>query len=356
MPVASHHGVTRAPAGVQGGRAQAFHACSWVSVARCLLLAVWLGGCSSEPKLSSMNPEDWWHDLEGGTVAQIRPPPPNADAPYPSLKSVPAKPPAPDAAAHAKITSTLLADRTNAIYAASADPIPVLPPPPAHPVPPPATSGSDDQPNASLPAANAPPPPPPPPAPPPTTTAGLPPNPPYSQAVVPANEGPSPPHSPAVPVPPPAATPSEQMTQMPSGPMPQIPDGPPQPPRIAGVNVPLVVTPTPPPATPPPGPPPTPVAGKPVAIPFPPGSAVVPVAAKVPIQQVVGQRGPGTVNVVGFGDGDFSDPAAQAAALPLALERARAVAAALRAAGVPNTAIRIAADPLGKGAAATVVR
>src|SRR3954451_1530811 len=41
-------------------------------------LAVLLfSGCSSLP--GSMNPVNWWHDLEGGKIAEERPPPPGAD-------------------------------------------------------------------------------------------------------------------------------------------------------------------------------------------------------------------------------------------------------------------------------------
>ena len=70
-----------------------------------------------------MNPVSWWHDLQGGKIAEERPPPPGADQPYPNLASVPPKPEAPDRAALANIATALIADRTNAQHAAAAAPI-----------------------------------------------------------------------------------------------------------------------------------------------------------------------------------------------------------------------------------------
>src|SRR5690348_133049 len=60
-------------------------------------LVLGLTGCASFP--SSMNPVSWWHDLQGGKIAEDRPPPPGADQPYPNLASVPPKPAEPDRAA-----------------------------------------------------------------------------------------------------------------------------------------------------------------------------------------------------------------------------------------------------------------
>ena len=121
---------------------------------RAPLLALLLAGCSSLP--ASMNPVSWWHDLQGGKIAEERPPPPGADQPYPNLASVPPKPEAPDRAALANIATALIADRTNAQHAAAAAPIadPSLPsaspglfgrgtvPPPAPPPPPGAAQAS----------------------------------------------------------------------------------------------------------------------------------------------------------------------------------------------------------------------
>ncbi len=154
---------------VAGGRVQA--GCGRVSGTsglRCRrlapLVALSLAGCASFP--SSMNPVSWWHDLQGGKIAEERPPPPGADQPYPNLATVPPKPEQPDRAALANIASALIADRTNAQHAAAAAPIPdpSLPsaspalfgrgtvPPPTPPAPPGSAQAS-----ATMPAAEAPP-------------------------------------------------------------------------------------------------------------------------------------------------------------------------------------------------------
>src|SRR5262249_7532510 len=112
-----------------------------------VLLTALLAGCSAS---SSMNPVNWWHDLEGGEIAKQRPPPPGSDQPYPNLASVPPKPDAPDRAALENIADALVADRTNAQHLAEAAPLAdpsspsaspalfgkgTLPPPPAPPPP-----------------------------------------------------------------------------------------------------------------------------------------------------------------------------------------------------------------------------
>ena len=136
--------------------------------------------------------------------------------------------------------------------------------------------------------------------------------------------------------------------------MPVVPDAPPPAPSLAGVTIPAV-TPSPAPIAPP-APPALVVVkpGAPVAIPFLPGSAILPTDALAPIKMLARQRGAGSIAVTGFGEAVGTDPAAQAAALPLALSRARAVAASLLAAGVPSGSIRIAAEPQGTGAAAQI--
>jgi outer membrane protein OmpA-like peptidoglycan-associated protein len=97
------------------------------------------------------------------------------------------------------------------------------------------------------------------------------------------------------------------------------------------------------------------VDGSAVAIPFAAGSAVLPADALPPIKLLARRRGAASIAVTGFGEATSSEAAAQAAALPLALDRARAVAAMLMANGVPGNVIRIAAQPQGSGAAARLV-
>ena len=138
--------------------------------------------------------------------------------------------------------------------------------------------------------------------------------------------------------------------------MPPIPAAPPPPPQLAGVATPPVVTaPTPPVLAPPPAPPVPKPNGPAVPIPFAAGSAVLPADSLPAIKLLARQRGAASIAVTGFGEATSSDPAAQAAALPLALDRARAVAAMLMANGVPGSTIRIDADPQGSGAAARLV-
>jgi outer membrane protein OmpA-like peptidoglycan-associated protein len=290
------------------------------------LAALLLVGCSA-PR--SMNPVDWWHDLEGGKIAEARPPPPNADAPYPNLGTVPPRPPPPDVKGFGRIAGALVADRAHAQYAAIAEPIPSLAPAPPRPPPAAAPPGTgEEQPSAALPAATAPPPQPAPPSPPPR---------PAPVAAVNA--------TPLAP-PAPAASPAA---------MPEPAAGPPPAPALPGLAVPAVTAPTPPPV-PPPAPPATPAPpGPPFAIAFPAGSAILPPSARPAINKFAAARGARTIAVTGFGEAHSTDPATQSAALPLALDRARAVAAVLRAAGVPDAAIRIAAEPQGFGASARLV-
>ena len=137
--------------------------------------------------------------------------------------------------------------------------------------------------------------------------------------------------------------------------MPDLPPMPPAPPRLAGMSIPVFTAPAPP-AMPPPTPPaPPPAPGAPIAIAFPAGSAVLPAAARPTLRGLAQHRGTRVIAVTGFGDATADSAAAQAAGLPLALDRARAVAAELYALGVPPTAVRIAALPSGGGAAARLV-
>jgi hypothetical protein len=129
------------------------------STAALLLLA----GCASIP--SSINPVSWWHDLQGGAVAQDRPPPPGATDPYPNLASVPSKPEQSDPKARAAVADALVADRANAQYAAAQAPLPDPSSRAASPqlfgvgtAAPPAPAASAGAASATLEAATAPPP------------------------------------------------------------------------------------------------------------------------------------------------------------------------------------------------------
>ncbi|MBS0560560.1 MAG: hypothetical protein JSR21_10945, partial [Proteobacteria bacterium] len=85
------------------------------------LAALLLAGCASVP--DPINPVSWWHSLQGGAIAEQRPPPPGATDPYPNLASVPPAPPQPNRAALRQITDSLVADRLNAQHDAAAAPL-----------------------------------------------------------------------------------------------------------------------------------------------------------------------------------------------------------------------------------------
>jgi outer membrane protein OmpA-like peptidoglycan-associated protein len=258
---------------------------------------------------------------------------------------VPAKPPPPDAAAHARIANALIADRGNAHYAQTALPLPVVRPPagtPTRTLAQGARPADAEQPNASLAAASAPPQPPEPAAAPAVRKVPVAP---VSAAPLAAPVG--------VPVAAPAGTPAAAPAE--TAAMPDIPAAPPAPPQLPGAP-PAATAPTPPPVAPPAAPPAAPaLSGQAVAIPFVAGSAVLPAEALAPIKALANRRGGASIAVTGFGEATSTDPGAQTAALPLAYDRARAVAAMLMADGVPGGVIRIAAEPHGSGAAARLV-
>ncbi|GEM_PF-879204 len=371
---------------------------------------VWLTGCSKPP---SLNPVDWWHTMQGGRIAEDRPDPPGAEDPYPNLSTVPARPTPPDRDAMKKLTEALVGDRTNAHYSAEAAPLADPSSPTASPnlfgsgtlpPPPPASPAAV---SASLPAASAPPAPPEPAAPPAPPEPTAPPAPvappaarpeavtPPSRAPVtavqsapldvpaPAAAQPSAPAAPpaATPVAPPAAPSSAPPATPSPGPLggsqaaspPAAPEtGAPPPARAAPVPGaelapppiapgPLPGLPTEPPAraaaapAPPPPPPPAispippPASASATVIPFAAASSTVSPTAGEVIKAFAAKRGGGSIVVTGYGDAITSDPGAQTAALSLALSRAQAVANALTAAGVPQSAIQVGAEAAGRG-------
>jgi outer membrane protein OmpA-like peptidoglycan-associated protein len=365
--------IGRQPRGVKG-RVQVGYSLASLTV----LLS---SGCSSLP--GSMNPVSWWHDLEGGKIAEERPPPPGADQPYPNLASVPPKPAAPDRAALASIANALIADRTNAQHVAAAAPIadPSSPsaspdlfgrgsvPPPGPPQPP-----GSQQASATMPAAEAPPAPAVPPA--------------QGQASQPAAAGtaaPPPAKAPvgnvqSTPLAPPGAT--AQPPAVAAAAPPPLPAAPPAPPNLPGVpsaspsarstaaapSGPEAAAPAPPttPPTSPPAPtqvaaatpPPAPAAGpaNAVSVTFVNGSAELPSAAADTLKQLAARRGSGAIAVTGYGDAASDDPDAQSAALSLGLSRAKAMAAALASAGVPASAVQVDAAAIGRGGTARLIR
>ncbi len=86
------------------------------------------------------------------------------------------------------------------------------------------------------------------------------------------------------------------------------------------------------------------------------GSAALPASAADTLKQLAGRRGGGIIAVTGFGDAASNDPDAQSAALALGLSRAKAMAAALTAAGVPASAVQVDAAAFGRGGTARLVQ
>ncbi len=271
-----------------------------------------LAGCGPSPVGT---PVTWWHDLEGGVIAERRPPPPGADLPYPKIYTVPKRPMLPDPAYRQAVEAALIAERDRTRQIAARNPIvvpatPKPPPPPAHP-PPAGASGSEATANATLPAAETAPP------------------------------------SPAGAVAPPDAESVRGTVLLAGAPLnasglPALAEAPPPPASFEGVPAEPLPTP-PPPIRPLPGP-----AGTRVL--FAPGVAQMAASQNEALHDVVARRGKKTILVIGHGDEQSDTPEGQAAALTLGLARAKSVAAALAAMHVPASAIRVGAASVGVGA------
>ncbi len=126
-----------------------------------------------------------------------------------------------------------------------------------------------------------------------------------------------------------------------------LPVAPPPPPALPGVSVPsssVAVRRIP---SPPPVAPPKPHDGVPVAVGFQPGSAILSTATLMQIKQFIAGRGSAKVLAGGFGEQAAEEP--DDGSLDLALRRARAIADALTADGVPPATIVLSAAAAGSG-------
>jgi outer membrane protein OmpA-like peptidoglycan-associated protein len=133
-----------------------------------------------------------------------------------------------------------------------------------------------------------------------------------------------------------------------------VPAGPPAPADLPGV--PWLTAPTPPPVAPPiPPAPPAAGTGKPVAVSFARGSAVLSADDALALKRFAASRSASVIAVTGYGDAADPDPAVQGAALGLAWARAVAIAAALRLDGVPDNAMTVTAFAPGGGGAARLL-
>ncbi len=369
-----------------------------------LPLAALLVSCG--PGRTSLNPADWWHDMEGGEIAKDRPPPPGANQPYPNLATVPPKPAPPDKEAMKQLTDSLIADRTNAQHEAEQTPLPDPSSPAASPglfgagtLPPPPKPAPPGQASASLAAASAPGGPPPPagqapfqpaprapngpaPAPAPAPlkavqSAPLEPAaaPPAPAAAPPAAVAPAP-APPAVVAAPPAASPPAPVASAPPAPAPLVAaspkvapppaaaPAPAAPPRVASAPPAPAAAPPALPSEPPPRPGaagaapqvataepmPAPPSVNATRVAFAPGSAALSPEDTAAVRELAAKRGNATIAVTGYGDASGSDVTAQTTALSLGLSRAQAVANALTTAGVPASAVRVGAEAAGRGA------
>ena len=351
-------------------------------------LLLMLGGCSDVP--NRINPVSWWHQMEGGAIAQYRPPPPNPTAPFPKLANQPARPAGMPDWEWNQLSASLAAQRLAAQSYAAQNPIPTLPQTAA---PPPA-------------AAHKAVPPPPPAAAPPAATAqsaasaaeiarlAAAPGPAGSQAPAPSAaavatatadagntgtsaltfQGPSAPPPGAGPrsVPiqgapaagtnigyfdpsnglsiPGALSPVEQPDEAHPPPVPASVPVPPSVPGFAISTIPSTyVAPVPLPE-PAPYVPPAPLpAVLPVPIQFAAHSAVLTPPMQNALLKLAQARAGANIAVTGFGNARGASIGEQAAAMPLALERTRAIVVQLMAYGVAPSGISAGARALGSG-------
>ena len=274
----------------------------------------------SDSKLTLDTPISWWHDLQGGKIAEVRPPPPGVDDPYPNLSQVPPRPTPTDPATRRTLAARLVAERDRTRREATQDPL-VLPAPNAP---------------AATPVIAA------------ARPAAPPPDPGASVAVLEAATAApvaAPPGGTAPP--PPAATaPGEPQQNKPaaeSGPIPDLPGDAPPLPRLGGIPASVNAPPVP---RLPPG----------VSVAFRPGSAALPAGADAALRELAGRRAGGAVVVAAGGDAAGPGAAAQARALPLAWRRAQSMQEALVAAGVPAGSLRVNAAALGRGGEAHLLQ
>lgn len=300
-----------------------------VARAACLAwAAAGLAGCGAGQDPVG-TPLSWWHQLEGGAIAEQRPPPPGVDDPYPHVGTTPARPVVPSKAARDALTASLASDRTATDRLDVHDPLP----PPAAVAGRPAKPAMADQASAG-------------------SSATL------DAAGGAASQTPSAPPPPPAPVP----TPEQQergepvlamppapasVTIASGGPLPAMPAAPPPPPRFPGFDIPATevgrLTPDY-----------TPEAPRDTTLAFAPGTDEL-LPQSRPVLRRVAASGK-TVLVRGHGDARSDTPSDQEAALRLALARAARAAEALQGLGVAPARIRIAATAFGRGGDVSVVQ
>ncbi len=283
----------------------------------------------SDSKLTLDTPIGWWHDLQGGKIAEVRPPPPGVTDPYPNLSQVPPRPTPTDPVTRRALAARLIAERDRTRQEATQDPL-VLPAP--------ANAASTGAAAATIAAAR-------PPAPPPDPGASV--------AVLDAATAPAPTVTPlptaaqptggAPPVSVASAEPQQPKPAVESGPTPDLPTEAPPLPRLRGIPATVSAPPVP---RLPPG----------VTIAFRPESAALPSSADAALRELAGRRAGAVIAVAAGGDAAGPGAAAQARALPLALRRTQSMQDVLVAAGVPAASLRINAAALGRGGDARLLQ
>lgn len=273
-----------------------------------MLPAMMLAGCGQAVNGAI----DLYHGLEGGHIAQQRPPPPGVDDPYPKIGTTPARPLATDIAAQQRIADSLAAQRDAATTSAAENPVTALPAPPALPKPAPA------DPNGN-------------------------------KVVVDAAASPATPKTDAISAPAPAPTAPAEPTAaigsvpaipvaIPDVPLPALADAPP--PVPTGLEIAMPMPPADAPiiaklaVAPPNG----------ISVAFTPGSSTLPPSATLIIRRFVLAHRGARIAITGHGDAAGRDAEAQSRSLDLGLKRAGAIAASLGNAGITAGNVRIAAD------------
>lgn len=292
----------------------------------------------SDSKLTLDTPISWWHDLQGGKIAEVRPPPPGVTDPYPNLSQVPPRPTPTDPATRRALAARLIAERDRTRQEAIQEPL-VLPAP-ANVAPAGATAASiaaarppasPPDPGASVAVLDA------------ATAPTLPVTPPYAAAQPASTASVAMPTMGMPPVSTASGEPQQPKPAIESGPTPDLPTEAPPLPRLRGIPATVSAPPVP---RLPPG----------VTIAFRPGSAALPASADAALRELAGRRAGAVIAVAAGGDAAGPGAAAQARALPLALRRTQSMQDVLIAAGVPAASLRINAAALGRGGDARLLQ
>lgn len=310
-----------------------------------------LCGCARDPV---QTPVAWWHQLQGGAIAEQRPPPPGENLPYPQLGTTPARPALPDALTRDRLREELAAEREAAVRRAARNPIVVVQTarPSPNPAPPPQAA------NATLVAAE-----PQPPSgptqvgsPAPVGAASPAPSPPASASTVAATSLPGPSAATSSLVPAAAASPPTGGGLTLAGStadtgvsLPAVAAAPPSPAEFEGVAA------FPQPSAAPPVPAYVPTAARGTELGFAPGSDQLANDSRGALHALSARRHGGAIVITGYGDASSDQPDAQLVALDLGLRRARSVASELATLGVPASALHIDAAAFGRGASALLI-